>query len=70
MVRVRGKNILTLAGSVPPNEVATVPNEIAERLRAFASSIESNHSEWQGILDSLGAPTGNIDDYLLAFKRH
>ncbi len=64
------KDVLTLAGDVPPGEVVAVPNEIAEQLRSFASSIESNRIEWQGILDSLNDPTGNLEDYLLAFKRH
>jgi hypothetical protein len=43
---------------------------ISERLRAFAMSIESNSAEWQSILDSLDDPTGNIEDYLFAFKHH
>ena len=47
-----------------------MPNEIAERLRAFISSIETNSDEWQSVLDSLGDPTGNMEDYLLALSRH
>ena len=38
---------------------------IAERLRAFISSIETNRDEWQSVLDSLSDPTGNMEDYLL-----
>ena len=64
------RDVLALAGSVPPGAVASVPAEIAERLRAFASSIESSRSDWQSMLDSLGDPTGSMDDYLLAFRRH
>lgn len=64
------RDVLALAGAVPPNEVVIAPNEIAERLRAFISSIETNRSEWQSVLDSLGDPTGNIEDYVLAFNRH
>ena len=26
--------------------------------------------EWQSVLDSLGDPTGNTEDYLLAIRRH
>ena len=50
--------------------VATVPNEIAERLRTFVSSIETDRDEWQSVLDSLSDPIGNMEDYLLAFKHH
>ena len=64
------RDVLALTASVPPGEVATVPNEIAERLRAFVSSIEANRGEWQNVLDSLGDPTGNMEDYILAFRRH
>lgn len=64
------KDVLSLAGSIPPGEIATVPNEIAERLRTFASSVESSPAEWQSILDSLNDPTGSMEDYLLALKRH
>ena len=64
------RDVLALAASIPPGEVATVPNEIAERLRAFISSIEANRVKWQSVLDSLGDPTGNMEDYILAFRRH
>ena len=29
-----------------------------------------NPEEWQSILDSLGDSTGNIEDYIIALKRH
>ena len=64
------RDVLALATSISPSEVATVPNEIAERLRAFISSIERNRDEWQNVLDSLSDPTGNMEDYLLALSRH
>ena len=64
------RDVLALAGSIPPGEVASVPDEIAQRLRAFASSIESSRAEWQNILDSLGDANGSMEDYLLAFRRH
>ena len=64
------KDVLALAGAISPSDVTTVPEEIAERLRSFASYIESTLTEWQGILDSLNDPTGNIEDYLFAFRRH
>ncbi len=53
-----------------PVSIATVPNEIAELLRTFASSVESSSAEWQGILDSFNDPTGGMGDYLLAFRLH
>ena len=55
------------------NRKATGENamvRIAERLRAFISSIETNRDEWQSVLDSLSDPTGNMEDYLLALSRH
>jgi hypothetical protein len=64
------KDVLALIGAIPPSEVTSVPEEIAERLRTFASSIESTPTEWQSILDSLSDPSGNIEDYLFAFRRH
>jgi hypothetical protein len=64
------KDVLALAGTIPPTDISSVPAVISERLRAFAMSIESNSAEWQSILDSLDDPTGNIEDYLLAFRRH
>ena len=64
------RDVLALAGAIPPGVVTAVPNEIAERLRTFASSIETDRGEWQNILDSLGDPNGNVEDYLLAFRRH
>lgn len=64
------RDVLALVGALPPGEVATVPNEIAERLRTFISSLEMARGEWQGILDSLDDPTGNMEDYVLAFRRH
>ena len=64
------RDVLALTASIPPGEVTTMPNEIAERLHAFISSIGTNRDEWQSVLDSLGDPTGNIEDYLQAFSRH
>ena len=64
------RDVLALAGAVQPGEVTAVPNEIAERLRTFISSIEANKGEWQSVLDSLGDPTGNMEDYLLALRHH
>ena len=64
------RDVLALAASIPPGEVTTVPNEIAERLRTFIASIETNRDEWQSVLDSLNDPTGNMEDYLHAFSRH
>ena len=64
------RDVLALAGAVPPGEVTAVPNEIAERLRTFISSIETTRGEWQSVLDSLGDPTGNMEDYLLALRHH
>lgn len=64
------RDVLALVGTIPPGETATVPNEIAERLRTFISSLETTRGDWQSILDSLGDPTGNMEDYLLAFRRH
>ena len=64
------RDVLALAASISPSEVATIPNEIAERLRAFISSIERNRDEWQNVLDSLSDSTGNMEDYLLALSRH
>ena len=29
-----------------------------------------NRGEWQSVLDSLDDPAGNMEDYLLAFRRH
>ena len=64
------RDVLALAGAVQPDEVTAVPNEIAERLRTFIASIETNRGEWQSVLDSLGDPTGNMEDYILAFRHH
>lgn len=64
------RDVLALASAVQPGEVTAVPDEIAERLRTFISSIEINRGEWQSVLDSLGDPTGNMEDYLLAIRRH
>ncbi len=64
------RDVLALAGAVLPGAVTAVPNEIAKRLRTFISSIEASRDDWQNILDSLGDPTGNMEDYLLALRRH
>ena len=64
------KDVLALAGTIPPTDISSVPAVISERLHAFITSIESRPNEWQSILDSLGDSTGNIEDYLIALKRH
>ena len=64
------KDVLALAGTIPPSEISAVPTEISEQLNAFITSIESRPEEWQSILDSLDDSAGNIEDYLIALKRH
>ena len=64
------KDVLALAGTIPPTDISSVPAVISERLHAFITSIESRPDEWQSILDSLGDSTGNIEDYLIAIQRH
>ena len=64
------RDVLALAGATLPGEVSSVPQEIAQLLRSFIASVETNRGEWQGILDSLNDPTGNMEEYLLALRRH
>ena len=64
------KDVLALAGTIPPTDISSVPAVISERLHAFITSIESRPNEWQSILDSLGDSTGKIEDYLIAIQRH
>lgn len=45
---------------------------VEQMSESFTSAFHAflREGEWQNVLDSLGDPTGNMEDYILAFRRH